>query len=166
MTSAVPALSTDSSSAAALRPENLGDVERQRGPDRRRQPTRMFSRYTFFGGRRRASRRNADVEGFVDHYGQGLFLVATLIVALNALDAYFTMLYLGLGGEELNPFAQLLIDMGPAAFITAKTVGIGLCTAFLILVKNFKGAKIGIGIVFGIYTLLLGWHFYLWAHIP
>lgn len=141
-------------------------IEHRAGADRRRHPTPMFSRYTFFGGRRRAARRLVDPEGFVDQYGQKLFLVAVLIVALNTLDAYFTMLYLGLGGQELNPFAQLLIDLGPVAFIGAKTVGIGLCVAFLVCVKNFKGAKLGIGIVLGIYLLLLCWHFWLWAQLP
>ena len=126
----------------------------------------MFSRHTFFGGRRQGARRSCEAAGFVDSYGQGLFLVSVLIVALNALDAYFTMLYLGLGGEELNPAAQVLIDMGPIAFIGAKTLGIGICVAFLTMVKNFKGAKLGIGIVLGVYLLLLGWHFFLWFNLP
>ncbi|PIE22097.1 MAG: hypothetical protein CSA62_14065 [Planctomycetota bacterium] len=140
--------------------------EQRSGLDRRRRATPMFSRYTFFGGRRRSARRSTEASGFVDAYGQLLFLVMVLIVALNALDAYFTMLYLGLGGEELNPLAQLLIDIGPVAFIGAKTIGIGICVAFLTMVKNFKGAKLGIGIVLAVYLLLLAWHFFLWFRLP
>lgn len=146
------------------------DVElassRRQGADRRTQPTPMLSRYTFFGGRRRGGRRDAESTNvFVDSYGQGIFLLATAIVLLNTLDAFFTLLFLGLGGEELNPVALALLNAGPMVFLTVKTVGIGLCSAYLVLVSKFRGVRWGIWSVLLIYAALLCWHLYLYQRI-
>jgi hypothetical protein len=59
--------------------------------DRRRGPTPMLSWFTLFGGRRRHSRRGDESSVFVDQHGQGLFLVVTSVVALNVIDAFFTV---------------------------------------------------------------------------
>ncbi|HMQ20980.1 MAG TPA: DUF5658 family protein [Planctomycetota bacterium] len=141
-------------------------IERRRFPDRRQRETRMLSRWTFFGGRREAGRRegeNANV--FVDRYGQGTFLLATAIVLLNALDAFFTLLFLGLGGEELNPVALRLLEMGPMVFLGVKTLGIGLCTMYLVIVSKYRGVIWGFLSVVAIYSALLAWHLYLYSHI-
>lgn len=138
--------------------------ERRMRPDRRRRPTPMLSRYALFGGRRRTVRRDEEREGaFVDVHGPRLFLLVLTIVALNLLDAWFTLLFLSHGGRELNPFVQRLLDFGggPWPFLVFKTVGIGLCCAFLTLTKNFRPARFGLWIVFAGYAVLLGWHFYL-----
>ncbi|MFQ5506846.1 MAG: DUF5658 family protein, partial [Planctomycetota bacterium] len=74
---------------------------------------------------------------------------------------YFTLLLLSHGGEELNPVAPWLIERGTWTFIAAKTFGIGLCTATLVVIKNCRGAKTGIGLVALLYFVLLCWHFYL-----
>ncbi len=141
-------------------------VEKRAGGDRRKKPTPMLSRFTFFGGRRAAGRREGESENiFVDRFGQTLFLVATLVILLNVLDAFFTLLFLGNGGRELNPIAQFFLDLGPVAFLLVKTAGIGLCVAYLVLVNRFKGAKIGMGVVFVIYLALLCWHFYLYGRL-
>jgi hypothetical protein len=140
--------------------------EYREGQDRRQQPTPFLSRYTFFGGRRRGGRRTGEKRDiFVDVFGEHLFLVALLIVALNMLDAFFTLLLLSHGGEEANPVALWLLNVGPWAFILAKTIGIGLCTMLLVMIKNFRGARVGLGIVLAVYLLLLGWHFYLCIRI-
>ncbi len=156
-----------SSQAASDFPARGKEVldRRDRG-DRRQQPTPMLSRYTFFGGKRKGDRRSRRHDGFVDVYGQWLFFVAAAVVLLNALDAFFTMLFLGVGGQELNPVAQFLMDMGTPAFVLSKTIGIGVCMAFLVLVKNFKGARLGLGVVFGIYALLLCWHLFIYFRAP
>lgn len=122
----------------------------------------MFCRHTFFGGRRRGGRRAEDAHGtFVDVHGHGLFAVVTGIVALNLLDAWFTLLFLSHGGRELNPVVDAILGWGSWPFVLFKTVGIGLCMTFLVLTKNFRAARIGIGIVLVGYLLLLGWHLYL-----
>ncbi len=153
-----------------LQPESTDTTEEvlepREGRDRRKQPTPFLSRYTFIGGRRRGGRREGEKRDiFVDVFGEHLFLVAILIVAMNMLDAFFTMLLLSYGGEEANPIALWLLETGTWAFVLAKTLGIGLCTILLVMIKNFRGARVGLGIVLAVYTLLIGWHFYLCIRI-
>lgn len=124
----------------------------------------MFSRHAFFGGRRHTVRRAAEREGaFVDVHGPRLFVMIGAIVALNLLDAWFTLLFLSHGGRELNPIVQAVLDLDghPWPFLIFKTFGIGCACAFLALTKNFRPARFGLWIVFTGYTLLLGWHLYL-----
>ncbi len=137
------------------------------GPDRRRRPTPALSRYTFFGGRRRAGGRRAheNDDAFVDVHGPGLFLVVLAVIALNFLDAWFTMFFLSIGGEELNPVMDAVIREGTLPFILAKSVGIGICVAVLTVAKNFRFARVGLAVVLVGYALLFGWHMWLYAHV-
>ncbi len=136
----------------------------RRGPDRRRRPTPMLSRYTFFGGRRRGVRRAEDPqEVFVDRYGKGVISAVLALVLLNLADAFFTLLFLAHGGQELNPLVDEVLKFGPEAFILLKTLGIGVCAAFLTLTKNFRAARIGLWVVLSGYSLLLCWHLLLLA---
>lgn len=141
-------------------------IERRRYADRRARATPMLSRYSFFGGHRSRGRRDGETHNiFVDVYGQGTFLLATAIILLNALDAFFTLLFLGLGGEELNPVAQVLLDLGPMAFLWAKTAGIGVLATYLVIVRRFRGVQWGFWSVLFIYLVLLGWHLTLYSRI-
>ena len=135
--------------------------------DRRRGPTPMFSRYTFFGGRRQNARREGEaVNRFYDKHGQGLFFLACAIILLNTLDAFFTLLFLGHGGEELNPVAAWFLELGPEVFLAVKTIGIGVCTAYLVMVCRFRGVIWGIVFVVAIYSALLVWHLVLYQRVP
>jgi hypothetical protein len=130
----------------------------------------MWSRYVLFGGRRRSIRRTEERAGaFVDVHGPGMLFVVLAVVALNVLDAWYTVLFLSHGGEELNPFVQVVLDLGshPWPFLLLKTLGIGLACAFLMLAKNFRSARLGLAFVLVGYTLLLGWHLWLlqWLHL-
>lgn len=132
--------------------------------DRRARPTPMWSRYALFGGRRRTVRRREEREGaFVDVHGPRMFVLVVAIVALNLLDAWFTLLFLSHGGQELNPVVQFVLDFGghPWPFVLLKTVGIGFACAFLTMTKHFRSARWGLGVVFVGYAALLAWHFYL-----
>src|SRR5262245_23533407 len=89
-----------------------------RGPDRRRRPTPMISRYTFFGGRRRAGRREGETENiYVDVYSTRLVVLLLFFFAFTVIDSVSTLIYLGKGGEELNPIAQWMIDQGGMFFV-------------------------------------------------
>lgn len=134
----------------------------------RRRPQSPFSRYTWFGGRRRTVRREHEREGaIVDVHGPRLLFLAIAIVALNLLDAWFTLIFLSHGGEELNPFVQVILGLGshPWPFLLFKTVGIGLAVTLLVLAKNFRPARIGLWVVFVGYLALLGWHLFLYAQL-
>ncbi|MCA3009042.1 MAG: hypothetical protein INH34_11770 [Phycisphaerales bacterium] len=142
--------------------------EFRRGADRRRRPTPMFSRYVLWGGRRRHVRRTEEREGaFVDVHSAGVFVIVVGIVALNLLDAWFTLLFLSHGGQELNPIVQWLLESEwhPWPFVGMKTLGIGIACMFLAMARNFQAARLGLWTVFLGYTCLLGWHLYLLASL-
>ncbi len=143
------------------------EADRRNTADRRK-PQSVFAWHVWFGGRRRTVRRDWEREGaIVDVHGPRLLLMAVLIVALNLLDAWFTLLFLSHGGQEMNPLVQIILDLGhhPWPFVIFKTIGIGLAVTLLVLAKNFKPARIGLWIVLVGYTVLLGWHLFLYAQL-
>lgn len=133
-----------------------------RGPDRRRQPTPMISRFSFLGGRRQSGRRSGESENvYVDVYSPRLVLLLLLFFSLTVVDSVSTLSYLGKGGRELNPIAQWLIDQGGVFFVLAKGVLSGLCLLFVMLHKTFKPARVALGIGFAFYFALAGYHLVL-----
>ena len=133
-----------------------------RGPDRRQRPTPMISRYTFFGGSRRGGRRAGETENiYVDVYGARLVLLLLFFFALTVVDSVSTLVYLGKGGQELNPIAQWMIDQGALFFLVAKGVLSGLCLLFVMLHKTFRPARIALGVGFAFYFLLGAYHLVL-----
>jgi hypothetical protein len=135
-----------------------------RGPDRRNRPTKLFSKYTFFGGRRRTGGRRPgeNQEVFVDRYPLWTWIMLTTFVILNLLDAHFTLIYLQRGGEEANPVAVELLYAGMGAFIGVKALGVGLGTAVFCMLNNFRNARIGVVIALTFYQLLLFYHMSLY----
>lgn len=143
--------------------------EERRRSDRRSRPTPMFSRYVLWGGRRRHVRRDDEREGaFVDIHGPVVLFVVLAIVALNLMDAFFTLLFLSHGGQELNPLVQMVLDSPwhPWPFILLKTLGIGIACAFLAMAKYFRPARFGMAFVLIGYGVLLGWHLTLLQYVP
>jgi hypothetical protein len=150
-------------------PADLAEENRRTFSDRRSCPTPMFSRFVLRGGRRRKVRREEERDGaFVDIHGAGVLLVVLSIVALNLLDAFFTLLFLSHGGTELNPAVQWVLDSTwhPWPFLLMKTVGIGIACAFLMMAKHFRSARVGMAFVLVGYTVLLGWHLTLLQYLP
>lgn len=133
-----------------------------RGPDRRQRPTPLLSRYSFFGGRRRGARRAHEKEGqFIDIYSGTIVAVLLFLFTLTVVDSVSTLIYLGKGGREMNPVAQWMIDQGPVFFVLVKGSLSGLCLLFVLLHKNFKPARIALGLAFGFYLLLDLYHLVL-----
>jgi hypothetical protein len=133
-----------------------------RGGDRRVRPTPMISRYTFLGGRRRAGRRQGEQENvYVDVYSPQLVILLLVFFALTVIDSVSTLIYLGKGGQELNPIAQWMIDQGSTFFVLLKGVLSGVCLLFVMLHKNFKPARTALAVGFGFYFLLGVYHLVL-----
>ena len=107
--------------------------------DRRRQPTPGLSRYILFG-QRKGLRRRIDQEkgGYVDRYSSGLFFFLVLIIGLNVLDALLTMMILELGGRELNPIVQSVMDLCGEKFWVWKFAIVSLSMVLLCLHSRFK----------------------------
>jgi hypothetical protein len=143
-------------------PESETPLPVFRGRDRRAAPTPMLSRYTFLGGRRRSGRRDGEVEDqFIDVYNPAIVYLLILFFALTVIDSVSTLVYLGKGGREMNPVAQWMIDRGPTFFIMTKGVLSAACLMFVMLHKNFKAARIALGLGFGFYFLLGVYHLML-----
>jgi len=139
------------------------DLERRRGPDRRRRPTPIFSRYTIFGRRQAFRRQEEGGNAYVDRYSPRMMAALVTIMVLCVLDALFTLLYLQRGGSELNPIMAAAIRMGVGPFLAIKNGLTILGVLFLCLHKNFRHVKPVIAGVLGLYLLLLLYHLYLTA---
>ncbi|MHC4078975.1 MAG: DUF5658 family protein [Planctomycetota bacterium] len=145
---------------------SVSPEDRRDSGDRRARPTPMFSWHALLGGRRQASRREEERwGGFVDSHGYMLFLVVSLVLVMNVLDALFTVLFLSCGAEELNPLVAASLESGLWTFLTMKSVVIGVCVAFLTVTKNFRVSRAGLAVVFTGYSMLLGWHGYLYCNL-
>lgn len=135
-------------------------VERRAG-DRRRRPTGLLSRYTFFGGRRKGDRRGDSANLYVDLYEPALAASLVTIGLLCALDAVFTLLYIQQGGEEANPLMAEVIEWGPQAFVLVKCGVTNLGLGVLCVHKNFRWVR---GVIHGLlaaYVALFAYHLYL-----
>ncbi len=130
-----------------------------RGPDRRQRPTPRFSRYTFFGGRRRKARRPEEREGsFVDRYNPRVVLAVVWVALMNVGDSFFTLMHLQGGGIELNPVAAELLRTGRLGFVFWKSLLIAIALLVLVQHKNFWLARAGLWLAAGAYTLLNLYH--------
>jgi hypothetical protein len=135
------------------------EAERYRGPDRRSRATPRFSRYTLWGGRRRAGRRAGETDAiFVDQYSGRLLLVMLWIALMNAGDSFFTLLHLQSGGIELNPVAAAMLETGRFGFVLLKSLVITIPLIVLTLHKSFPLARLGIWTAAAAYTALLAYH--------
>jgi hypothetical protein len=136
------------------------EENKYRGPDRRNRPTPFLSAYSFKGGRRKSGGRRPDEVGetFVDVYPAWVWILLTLFLILNLLDAHFTLIYLQRGGEEGNPVAVQLLAQGMGSFIGVKAAGVSLGAAVFCVLANFRNGRIGVIIALSFYQLLLLYH--------
>ena len=127
--------------------------EKRQPSDRRRHPTAILSRYTL-SGRRRSFRRKEDQGrgGYVDRYSSGLLLLLSVLLALNAFDAVFTIFILDCGGQEINPLMGTLISYCGERFWIWKFLLVGVSVLFLCLHSQFPRVKSALWVV----TLLYG----------
>ena len=130
------------------------EIEKRSVKDRRKQPTPLFSRYTFWG-RRKILRRREDQEkgGYVDRYSPRLLFFLILIVGLNVLDSFFTLIILECGGWEMNPIARSAIEVYGEKFWVWKFILVSMNSILLCLHSRFRHVH---KIIPGITLLFLG----------
>ena len=133
------------------------------GPDRRKKPTPFLSRYSFSGGRRMSGGERG--VSFSDRYHFLTWVVLSLFLVLNVLDAHFTLIYLQRGGEEANPIVALLLNQGISFFIVFKSLGVALGALIFCVLADFRNAKIGVILALSFYQLLLFYHIALYLNL-
>jgi hypothetical protein len=142
-------------------------MENRNQPDRRKNPTPIFSRYTFFCGRRKGFRRREDQcrGGYVDRYSPRLFTVLIWIVMLNILDALFTHMILASGGTELNPVADWAINTFGNHFVVWKLSVICCGLLLLCLCSKYRIAKAAIAVTVILYSGVVCYQIVLMSYI-
>src|SRR6188508_1918482 len=93
-----------------------------RGPDRRRRPTPMISRWVLVGRRRGGRREGERAFVYVDRPGAWAFAGFFAILGLSILDAAFTLALLRHGATEANPVMQAALHLGDGPFVFIKTI--------------------------------------------
>jgi len=117
----------------------MGQLNRRMFKERRKQPTPALSRFAFCG-RRRTFRRKEDQQrgGYVDRYDSGLLFILTMVVGLNILDAWFTMMILENGGWEINPVVRSVIELYGDRFWVWKYAIVSVPLVVLCLHSKFR----------------------------
>ena len=95
--------------------------------------------FGFFRSRRRDARRISESEPmFVDWHHPWLFFLATGIMFMSGLDAFFTLQLLERGAIEINPVMALMIGQGTLAFAVSKMLLTGVCVLALVFLSRSK----------------------------
>jgi hypothetical protein len=141
------------------------DLERRTIEDRRKQPTPSRSFYTFFG-RRRWLRRKSDQEKgrYLDRYSPALFFFIVLILALNILDSFFTMMIMDLGGVELNPIISVIMKFHGYKFWIWKFVIVSICLVLLCFHRGFKLVRKIVILISSMYLLIVLYQILIVSH--
>lgn len=136
------------------------DGNRRRSWNRRHRSTRfwdsLLGRWQRRDGRRTKDRQNL----YVDVYRRSDVLLLAGIFLLNIFDAFFTLRWLEMGGQEGNPLMAKLLEEGDLVFLIQKCFVVGVWLVILIVHKNFRVARIGLWSLLVIYGLLLLYHVY------
>ena len=136
--------------------------ERRILSDRRKQPTPGLSQYVFWG-QRKDFRRKTDQRkgGYLDRYSSALFFFLVLIVGLNIIDAFLTIMILDLNGWELNPIVCSVIDLYGENFWVWKFSIVSIALVLLCLHSKFRRVQsVIIGICF-IYLVVIAYQIFL-----
>ncbi len=86
-----------------------------------------------------------------EHYSPKLLFILTLLIGLNILDSFFTMMILDLGGEEVNPLIRSAIRVYGDRFWIWKYALVSVCAILLCLcsrVKYIKGVILGLACLY------------------
>lgn len=139
-------------------------VEQRRGGDRRAKATTLFSRFAVLGGARVAGRRRGERDNvYVDRYATGDLRGVVVVLVLNILDAWLTLVYLGYGGTEANPIARRLLEWGIPWFLGSKSLLVTGCLLFLAVHKTFRCVRPALRLLTWFYGALLVYHVVLQA---
>ncbi len=144
-------------------------TEQRRQPDRRQQ-FHPFSIHALNGRRTRQRRKRDNLSKIheTDIYPERLFFVTVIILFLCALDAHNTLIILSLGGTEINPLMDYLIQTDLHLFIAGKFALTGLGILLFVgyhhvLLWKWVRVRYILYALLVIYLLLIGYQWILLA---
>ena len=140
--------------------------ERRTMRDRRRKPTPMFSRYTFFGRRRRNRRATDPRQRYYVDWVSGPYLYALIgILTLILIDAFSTLHIIHSGGGEANPLMRWVLGHGAGWFVATKALTALLGFVFLAVHRFFPVARTMVTLLLGAYGGVVFYHVVLLLRI-
>lgn len=134
--------------------------DKRKQSDRRKFPTRPFSKYIFKGMRKHARRDAEDQNYYVDRYDAKYLALVLSILVLCVCDAYFTLKIIHFGGKELNPLMIKFLDRAPEMSLFVKYVITVISLIILLMHKNFilfgkVKAYFFLYVIFSLYFILV-----------
>lgn len=122
-------------------------------------------RYLFVGKRTGPRRSKESVNYYVDRFQWGELKLVSSVLFLCLTDAFFTLIHLQNGAEEINPFLNYFyLNHGFWALCLVKFLITGPALIFLLLHIRFIRAKTGLLFLLSVYGILNIYHllgFYL-----
>jgi len=114
------------------------DCQRQ-GMDRRSHGLRTFL-YSFSKSRRHQARREICLN--TSHYADNnhapvLFALTIAIMGLSCTDAFFTLMLIQQGAQEINPVMNRLLEIDVQLFVSVKLAITAACLIFILAHRNF-----------------------------
>jgi len=143
---------------------SINNTDRRILSDRRKRPTPIISRYTFFGGRRKTVRRETDKRRylFVDLYSPLLLTGILALLLFCYADTYLTLTLIRHGiAAEANPFMALHLENGILSFILNKFFITAISITIICLFKNVYIARIALPFSLIVYLSVVAYEFYL-----
>lgn len=145
--------------------ENNNEMVMARNEADRREFSWRTVMYGFCRSRRHATRRDGEVEPvFTDWHHPWLFFLATGIMIMSSMDAFFTLQLLEHGAYEANPIMAAVMGHSTTGFAASKMLltGFGiLALVFLAKAMFFNRVRTGIFLTgfFSIYAVLICYEF-------
>ena len=145
--------------------EQVESLNETRASDDRREFSWRTVFFGFLRSRRRDTRRdNEDAPMYTDWHHPWLFFLATGIMLLSCMDAFFTLQLLDRGAIEINPVMAVMIGQGTLAFAATKMLltGLGiLILVFLSQTRMFNLMRTGLVLTafFAFYACLVCYEF-------
>jgi Domain of unknown function (DUF5658) len=131
-------------------------IERRQQADRRAHPTFFWGALRFHGRRKGFRRAGEGGNAYVDCPSRGVAWLLFAVIISSVLDALFTLVFLGGGGDEANPVMALVLSHGHTPFVGLKMALTGLGAWFLAAHQNFPLAFKALRVLaFGYLGLLL-----------
>ena len=91
--------------------------------------------------------------------GTILYLTATAVMLMCVVDALFTAYHVQVGGEEINPVMNWVLQQGAGAFVCVKLAITGLCLVPLAgWYERYRIARYGFWLIFIGYVILSMYH--------